>query len=301
MSENESKKTPNEDKVEVVAEPVVAVVEKLETPITDKAESVVEVVEVVSEKIETTVENKEAEDGKKSIKAKLCNKKFGMYVSAFLIVVLIIAGVLFFLEKEGRSSTHLFTKVIDNLAVAEVNGEKITKADLKTSIEQFSQMAAAQGVDITTSEAKEQINTQALDVLVNTELLRQKAADKGITVTNEEVEERIETIKTDIGGEEVLNGRLTELGIDKEKLYQDVNDEILIQRLLDGIFEEKSIATTEEEILKMYNDAGGVDAGLPPLEEVRAQIEENIKTSKEQGVIDELLIELKSGAKIEMK
>ncbi len=280
MSENESKQSPAEDKIEVAVETIEVSPENVE--------------EVIVDKVETTTE-------KVVTKSKFCNKKIGIYAGAFLIVLLIIGGVLFVMEKQGRSSTHLFTKIIDSFAVAVVNGEKITNGDLKTSVTQFSQMAAAQGVDINADEAKEQINSQALDVLINTELLRQKAAEKGITVSSEEVSERIETIKVDVGGEEVLNGRLTELGISKEKLQQDVNDEILIQRLLDGIFAEKSIEISEEEISKMYNDALAVDEKLPPLENVRADIEKSIKTSKEQVIIDELLIELKDGAQIEIK
>ncbi len=56
--------------------------------------------------------------------------KIGIYIGALLTVVVIIAGVLFVMEKEGRSSTHLFTKIIENTPVAVVNGQKITQKEL---------------------------------------------------------------------------------------------------------------------------------------------------------------------------
>ncbi|MEY3784466.1 MAG: hypothetical protein RLZZ230_788 [Candidatus Parcubacteria bacterium] len=225
----------------------------------------------------------------------------GKYIAALLIVAVIVLGVLYLLEKEGRSSTKLFTSIIENSAVVVVNGEKITKKELDASVVQFVQMAIAQGVDTTNPDAQAQIHSQALDVLINTELLKQSATEKGISVTDQEVADRLESIKTDIGGEDVLAERMATLGIDEVRLQQDIKDELLIQKLLDTVFAEKSTEVSDEEITAMYADAGGVEAGLPPLEEVREQIVSQIKSSKEQVIVDEYIAELKGTAKIDMK
>lgn len=227
-----------------------------------------------------------------------------LYLGAAVITLVIIFTALYFLEKEGRSSTNIFGSLIASqeagLTVAVVNGEEIVNADLQVSIQQFGQMAAAQGVDITAADAQDEIRTQALDVLVNTELLKQTAVERGYVVTDEEIATRLEEITQQLGGEDVLAERLESLGITPEKLESDVRDEILIQSLLDDVFAEAAIEVTDEEIAEVYTNAGGADAGLPPLEEVSEQVKEQIVTSKEQALVDELLADLKVDAEIEV-
>lgn len=227
-----------------------------------------------------------------------------VYVIAIGVVVIILLGVIYLLEKEGRSSTTIFSSVIADqeagVVVAVVNGEKITNAELDTSIKQFSQAAAAQGVDITSPDSQIEIRNQALEVLINTKLLKQAAVEQGITVTDEETDERLETIIADIGGDEILAERMEVLGIDSEQLHQDVKDELIIKALLDIIFLEADIVVKDEEVEAVYEDAGGADGNLPDLEEVREQVEAQIINSKEQLAIDEYLTELKNDSDIEV-
>lgn len=226
------------------------------------------------------------------------------YVVALVVVTSIILGALFFLEKEGRSSTTLFSSIIEkqqnNKVVAIVNDEEIISEKLNTSIRQFSQMAASQGVDTSDPEALAGIREQALDVIVNTTLLKQAATEKGIVVTDEEVEERINTIRTDLGGEEELAERMAVVGISSDQLVTDIKDELLIQQLLDILFSEADFSITEDEVIAVYESAGGEEAGLPALEEVRGEVEAQIIASKEQVVIDEYLAALREEATIEI-
>ena len=226
------------------------------------------------------------------------------YLIAAVVVILIILGVLYALEKEGRSSTNLFGLVTTDQksseVVATVNGESIVSSDLDISVQQFSQAAAFQGVDISSPDAQAEIRNQALDVLVNTELLKQAAADKGLEVTEDEVSNRLSEIKTEIGGEDILADRMKELGIDESKLQKDVHDELLIQKLLDGLFLDADINVTEEEIASVYENASGTVSDLPALDEVREDVEAQIRASKEQEVIDKYLTELRSGADIQL-
>ena len=252
----------------------------------------------VKESVEA-VETKDTTSNKDAKKS-----PFVKYAISAAVVVVILLGVLYQLEKEGRSSTGVFASVIENQeegkVVATVNGTEIINSDLDTSIQQFSQAAAVQGVDVTSPDAQVEIRSQALDVLINTALLKQAATEQGMSVTDEEVTERLETIKADIGGEEVLTERMNELGITTERLQQDIKDELLIQGLLDKVFAEANIEVTEEEVATVYEEAGGAEAGLPALEEVREQVELQIRTSKEQSAIDEYLGGLKTEADIEV-
>lgn len=225
-----------------------------------------------------------------------------IYIGAAVIVLLIIFGVVFQLEKEGRSSTNFFSAIIGdqvaNEVVATINGEDIFTSDLNTSIEQFKQVATSQGIDTTTADVQAEIQSQALNVLINTTLLKQEAVERGLTVSDEAVAERLEVIQTELGGPEVLAARLVELGIDNQRLAKDVKDEILIQQLLDEVFADRNISASDEELTALYDSAGGEEGGLPPFAEVRDQVELEVIAAKEQEVIDGFLTELKDGSEI---
>lgn len=230
--------------------------------------------------------------------------KTGLYIAAIVIVVATLFIVFFMLEKEGRSSTGFFDAYFaaqeDSTVVARVNGEEITGKDLQTSIEQFNQAAVAQGIDTTSAEVIADIRSQALEVLVNTTLLKQAAEAEGMAVTDQEVDERLQAIETDIGGADQLQARIAELGLTRADLREDIEEEILIQGLLDDIFAAAEIAVTEEEIQTVYDAAGGVEAGLPPLEEVRDQVAAQVRSTKEQEAIDNYLQSQKTEADIEL-
>lgn len=225
-------------------------------------------------------------------------------VIAVVVVSLMILGVLYLLEKEGRSSTTIFSDLIErqqaSAVVAVVNGQDITNAKLQTSIEQFIQVALAQGVDTADPEVQGTIREQALQVLINTELLKQEAADRGIDVTDEQVSTRLEEIETELGGEAALAERMTALGIEPAQLQKDIKDEMIIRSLLDQVFDAASIIVSEEEITAVYENAGGEAAGLPALAEVREQVEAQIIASKEQEAVDGFINELKAAAAIEI-
>jgi parvulin-like peptidyl-prolyl isomerase len=230
--------------------------------------------------------------------------KTGMYIAAIVIVALTFLVVLFMMEKEGRSSTGVFDSYLaaqeNSAVVAVVNGEEINGTDLNTSIQQFKQAAVAQGVDTSSPEVIADIRTQALDVLVNTTLLRQAAQEQGIEVSAEATAERLDTIQTEIGGEEALQARITELGLTYADLEEDIEEELVIQTLLDTLFAEAEITVTEAEIQQVYDSAGGEGAELPPLETVSEQIQEQVRGTKEQEVIDAYLTTLKTDAEIEL-
>lgn len=96
----------------------------------------------------------------------------------------------------------------------------------------------------------------------------------------------------------MLNERMETLGLNREKLESDIRDEILIQSLLDQVFAAADLSISEEEVQSVYEAAGGQEAGLPELAEVREQVESQIRSSKEQAAIDEFLIELKEDAEV---
>lgn len=231
-------------------------------------------------------------------------KKTRNIVVALLIAAMLVAGVLYVAEKQGRIDTNVFGSISrmlhGNEAVATVNGTKITRNQLDVGVAQLNQAASLQGADVESADVKESIRTQALDVLINTELLIQAAHERGLDVSDEEVSDRIEQITNEVGGVDVLQDRMKELGITDDTLESDVRNEMLIQQFLDQLFAESEIVVTDEEVNDIYDAAVASGADVPALEDVRPQVEESIRSSKQQDVIDSFLEQTKADATIEV-
>lgn len=227
------------------------------------------------------------------------------YVGMVLVIVVICAGLLFVLEKEGRTSTGLFSGIISSMesneSVATVNGVEIKKVDFDSSLNQLTNMSADQGADVTNPSLMEQLKTQALETLVTAEVLRQKAVAEGINVTQEQIDTRYEEIKEGIGGEEALMERMTEFGVTEASLRRDIENEFLIQGLFDIKVDTSTVEVDEAEVVALYAQAGGAEGGLPPLEEVREQIDAQIRFDKEQTLVGEYIESIKAEAEIEVE
>ncbi len=277
-------------------------------PTVPEAEVAAEPASVMPVTVETVEETKTvtvtAETTAPVAEKPISKRMWLMYVAAIVIVVGILLVVLFSMERQGRIETGVFDGVESFMqtrtTVATVNGVKITGAEYNTSVQQLLQAAAAQGADTTSPEVIASINERAIEVLVNTELLKQEAAEKGIVSKPEDVEARIATLVTEIGGEEILKERMATLQISDEQLRRDIGNEIVIQAYLDQLFSEVDLSVSETEITELYAAAGGAEAGLPPLEEVREQVSAQIRSNKEQEFLDGYIAELKTGAEIEI-
>ncbi|MBP6924411.1 MAG: SurA N-terminal domain-containing protein [Candidatus Pacebacteria bacterium] len=225
-------------------------------------------------------------------------------ISAVVLVIVALVGLLYIMEEQGRINTGVFDKAgslfASHKAIAKVNDGKVTQKQLETSISQISAGAAAQGMDTTDPELATQIQSQAVEMLINTELLMQEAEVRDIEVTSADVDERINTLTEEVGGKEVLLERMKQFGIDDKTLRSDVRNELTIQALLDVVFAEKKTDITDEEVKAFYDAAGGEGAGLPALEEVAEQIKEQIKSTKEQEQVTALIEELRGKATIEI-
>lgn len=222
-------------------------------------------------------------------------------------LVLVIGGILLYgLERQGRVDTNVFgalsTMIKGEPAAAIVNGTKISIAEYEKNRQQIITSAEQQGLDVTESTIQTEINTQAIDVLVNTELLRQSAKEAGINVTPDQVETRYQEVITSVGGEEELVKRMSELGLNEASLRLDIEGEILIQSYLDGAVDTSSIIIDDAQIQLVYDQAvaGAAGAELPPLADVREQIEAQIKFSQEQELVNAFIESLRTAAEIEI-
>jgi len=260
----------------------------------------VEKAEVVSKMTETQV-GEEIISTNVSSKSTLPLKQYAIAT----VMIAIIGMVLWYgLEKQERVKTGVFDK-IEGLVktakpVATVNGIKISKEQYEKNREQIIASAKQQGLDVSDAKVQSEIDAQAIDVLVNTELLRQAAKTAGVVVTPEQIESRYQEIVTSVGGVDELAQKMTELNVDENSLRSDIEGEILIKTYLTDAVDISTIKIEESEIKTAYENASDTGASLPPLEEVASQIEAQLKAVKEQDLIKTFIETLKEKAEIEI-
>ncbi len=229
------------------------------------------------------------------------------YAIATLVILVIGVGLAYALEQQGRLSTGVFDKVESLVnpepAAAIVNGTKISKADYDKNLTQLQTGATAQGMDVNNESLQAEIKQQAIDVLINTELLRQAAYSEGALVTDEQIEARYQEIVTSIGGEEQLAAKMVELNITEPALRKDIEGEILIQGHLSKAVDVSTITVTEKEVTDAYaqiSGTAGAGVTVPPLEEIKTQLEAQLKTNKEQELVNAYITKLREAATIEV-
>ncbi len=227
-------------------------------------------------------------------------KNLRLYLLTGLAVLIMAAGLTFVLEKEGRISTGLFGSMVNDDPVAIVNDTKISRSDFESSLNQLIQMAASQGASTTDAALIEGYRTQAIETLVNGELLRQSAIAEGMEATQDAIDARYKEIEDGIGGADALASRMAEFGITEKILRRDIQNEILIQGLFDSKFSFADSEVTDEEINKLYSDLGGVDAGLPPLKDVRDQVISQIRQNRQQEAVSKYIDELRAKSDIQV-
>lgn len=225
------------------------------------------------------------------------------WIYSAVAVIIVILGF-YGLEQTGKLNTGIFDGVnkvlFSGAPVATVNGNKITRADFDTSVNQISTGAQAQGVDVTSPEVQADMESQAIDMLVNTELLKQEAIARGLEVTDEDVQNRYTELVGQVGGEEALAERMSEFDVTENTLRRDIKNELTIQVLLEQVFADESIVVSDEEVMELYDAAKEVTPDIPELAEVRAQIEAQIKSSKEQEIVTTFVNSLREKAQIEI-
>ena len=264
-------------------------------------------VEVPVEKAEVVAEITENEAGEEIIPTNVSPKSalpLKQYVIAAVMIAVIGMVLWYGLEKQERVKTGVFDK-IEGLVktakpVATVNGIKISKEQYEKNREQIIASAKQQGLDVSDAKVQSEIDAQAIDVLVNTELLRQAAKTAGVVVTPEQIESRYQEIVTSVGGVDELAQKMTELNVDENSLRSDIEGEILIKTYLTDAVDISTIKIEESEIKTAYENASDTGASLPPLEEVASQIEAQLKAVKEQDLIKTFIETLKEKAEIEI-
>lgn len=237
------------------------------------------------------------------------------FPSSFLIIavvlaVVVIAGLYYYSQSQSDTANVLTTNEpagVEAVAqeypavVAIVNGQEVSGSDFAISVQQVTQVAAQQGVDPSDSAVQEQIQTQAIDVLINTVLLGEAAKAGEVTVTDEAVEAEIAQIQGQYESPEAFAQAVTDSGLSMDKVRSDVYERQLVNNYLESNSDVAAVTVSEAEVTAAYDSFATGATELPPLEQVYAPLEQQLITQKKQEIIAGIIDGLRQAATIEIK
>ena len=156
--------------------------------------------------------------------------------------------------------------------VATVNGEPISQEELDINYNQFLQLYAFYGFDVTQDDIKLEARNTMLDNMITQELLLQEAEKRGLSVSDEEVEEDIQNMVTNqYGGSQAdLEEAVQQAGMTMDFFKDAKKEELLLTKLqtelvnnpetVDVIKASHILVDTEEEANEIIAQLdGGAD------------------------------------------
>lgn len=184
--------------------------------------------------------------------------------------------------------------------VATVNGEGITRKEYNFYFNQVAAIYEAQGINLWSpdeADLRRELERQALDRVIGDTLLLQQAREEGIAPGEEEVHREYERTMEHFDSQREMERRLREIGFTPEE-FQGYLKKQMVQGNYQEYFQEKEDLVTEEEVLALYEQRQEMEEDLPGYEEMRTQLEEELRRQKAWQAVDGLAQELREQGEI---
>ncbi len=222
-----------------------------------------------------------------------------------IIAAALVVGWYMYSSKTDSSDTQAATVSVSAsdypAVVAVVNGEELSNVKYARSMDQILRVAVQQGVDTNDIVVRQQVESQAMDTIVNTALLMQAAVVAGVSVDDSVVSDRLTQMKASYPTEDDYNADLDKAGLTEDSLKADVRDGMIISEYLGTNKGGANIAVSDDEVKQAYDNYAAQATDVPALETVSAQIKQQLLSQKQQEFVDKIIQELRAAAKIEIK
>nr|WP_172173486.1 SurA N-terminal domain-containing protein [Brevibacterium sp. CT2-23B] len=205
--------------------------------------------------------------------------------------------------QQGKPNTKDIPKV-----VAEVNGEKILKDDFvplfETQYQQMQMQAQQSGQPVDEKGLKK----QTVENLVSTEVLVQEADKRNIDVSDKDIDKGLkESAKSGQMSEKDFLKAMKDQGMDEENVRSELKNQLKIERLVEDEYGEFEVSG--EEIGQAYEQAksqqeqmaqqgGQGQQEMPPIEDMRPQLKEQVKNQKSQEATQKFAKKLRKQADV---
>lgn len=206
-------------------------------------------------------------------------------------------------DQQGKPNTKDIPKV-----VAEVNGEKILKDDFvplfETQYQQMQMQAQQSGQPVDEKGLKK----QTVENLVSTEVLVQEADKRKIDVSDKDIDKGLkESAKSGQMSEKDFLKAMKDQGMDEENVRSELKNQLKIEGLVEDEYGEFEV--TGEEIGQAYEQAksqqeqmaqqgGQGQQEMPPIEDMRPQLKEQVKNQKSQEATQKYAKKLRKQADV---
>jgi parvulin-like peptidyl-prolyl isomerase len=134
--------------------------------------------------------------------------------------------------------------------VAKVNGQKISRAELSTSVQEMAKRFGA-SVEMLQPEQIDLLNWQVANELVNEKLVMAAAAKLKDAGISKKVEEQFTKIKASTGSDQEFQERLTKSGMTEAKLRQEISKQVSMESLIENAY-AKEMALAPDAAAKFY-------------------------------------------------
>lgn len=187
--------------------------------------------------------------------------------------------------------------------VAEVNGEEIPREDFVEAYEAQEQAAAQQAQAGGPQPDEEQLREQVVQSLVTERLLTQEADRRGIDPTDAQVQQTLTELAAQNGmkSADELVAALEEQGLPR----QEIDEQAALQTRFDLLVAEVAgpVKASDQEVRALYDQLkaqqpGGNGQQVPPFDQVRPQLVEQVEAQEESEAARKLIDRLREDADI---
>lgn len=141
--------------------------------------------------------------------------------------------------------------------MAEVNGEKISRAELEKKMEPMKKLYQAQfGMDFTKEESKEtlkKLEKSVLDQLITEKLILQEAKKEKIQVSSEEIKNQIDVlVKERFPSRQAFNDFLKKENFSLADLEKEISSQLIAEKLAQKVIDSQQITVTDGEAQQYF-------------------------------------------------
>ncbi|WP_026551645.1 SurA N-terminal domain-containing protein [Arthrobacter sp. H20] len=192
--------------------------------------------------------------------------------------------------------------------VAVVNGTEILKADFESVYTTQYRTSATQSQMSGEPVDQDELKTQTIDGMIGTELLVQEAGERGLEASDEAITAALDELvaANQLGSADEFYAALAEQGMDEATVKDQLATQVQVEQLIQE--EAGDTAPSEEELTAAYDEAvaqqeeqnaqSGEETEVPPFEEAKPALEEQLKTQKESAAAETLVTSLREEADV---
>lgn len=191
--------------------------------------------------------------------------------------------------------------------VIEINGEEITKDDFSSMYEQQFQQHAMQaqmmGQDMNDID-QDQLKQQTAEIMIGQNLLIQEANNRIKDVSEDDINDTIDQLleQTGIESKDDLLALFEEQGMDENEFNSQIETQVRVDQLIAEI--SKDLEPTEEEtketyeMIKAQQEEVGSEEEFPEFDEIKSDLEEQLKEQKKAEETETLVESLREDADV---